>query len=91
MVAWIQVGGLGLLGYLDMLAKWAYGGFGATIANVFLGLVSGLVDNIPVMFAVLSVVRAPKSTTKQLGFIYCSSCFVQGFYLGFWVKGFYRV
>jgi len=51
----MAVGGLGLLGYLDMLAKWAYGGFGATIANVFLGLVSGLVDNIPVMFAVLSV------------------------------------
>jgi len=32
-----------------------YDGFGATGANVLIGLLSALVDNIPVMFAVLSM------------------------------------
>ncbi|KAK3280635.1 hypothetical protein CYMTET_11535, partial [Cymbomonas tetramitiformis] len=50
----MSVGGLGLLGYLDKLAFFAYGTFGPPVANIALGILSALVDNIPVMFAVLS-------------------------------------
>lgn len=49
------VGGLGLLGYLASLAHFFYTGMGATAANVLVGLVSALVDNIPVMYAVLTM------------------------------------
>ena len=47
------VGGLGLLGYLDAVAGYAYQELGPTTANVLVGLLSGIVDNIPVMYAVL--------------------------------------
>ena len=49
------VGGLGALGYLEAISQLAYGGFGATKANVAIGVLSALIDNIPVMFAVLSM------------------------------------
>ena len=49
------VGGLGFLGYLSLLSQSLYGGWGATYANVAIGLISAVVDNIPVMFAVLSM------------------------------------
>jgi Na+/H+ antiporter NhaD/arsenite permease-like protein len=49
------VGGLGTLGYLESLSRFAYGGFGPSKANVAIGLVSAVIDNIPVMFAVLSM------------------------------------
>jgi Na+/H+ antiporter NhaD/arsenite permease-like protein len=49
------VGGLGALGYLAVLSNFLYGGFGATTANILVGLLSAVVDNIPVMFAVLSM------------------------------------
>ena len=49
------VGGLGAIGYLESLSQVAYGGFGATKANIAIGLMSALIDNIPVMFAVLSM------------------------------------
>ncbi|RZM85327.1 sodium:proton antiporter [Pseudoalteromonas rubra] len=49
------VGGLGFLGYLSLMSEVLYGGWSATAANVFLGVVSAVVDNIPVMFAVLSM------------------------------------
>ena len=49
------VGGLGFLGYLTLLSQSLYGGWGATYANVAIGLISAVVDNIPVMFAVLSM------------------------------------
>ncbi|WP_200908189.1 sodium:proton antiporter NhaD [Pseudoalteromonas sp. R3] len=49
------VGGLGFLGYLSLMSELLYGGWSATAANVFLGVVSAVVDNIPVMFAVLSM------------------------------------
>jgi len=32
-----------------------YGGWGATIANIVLGVASAIIDNIPVMFAVLTM------------------------------------
>ncbi|WP_411281419.1 sodium:proton antiporter NhaD [Gemmatimonas sp.] len=49
------VGGLGAIGYLEAISNLAYGGFGATKANVAIGVLSALIDNIPVMFAVLSM------------------------------------
>lgn len=49
------VGGLGALGYLELLSSFAYGDFGATRANIAIGGLSAIIDNIPVMFAVLSM------------------------------------
>lgn len=49
------VGGLGVLGYLDMLSVALYDGLGATAANTILGAMSAVVDNIPLMFAVLTM------------------------------------
>lgn len=49
------VGGLGFIGYLAMISQSIYGGWGATNANIAVGVISAVVDNIPVMFAVLSM------------------------------------
>lgn len=49
------VGGLGTLGYLALVSELMYNGLGATNANILVGLLSAVVDNIPVMFAVLSM------------------------------------
>jgi Na+/H+ antiporter NhaD/arsenite permease-like protein len=49
------VGGLANIGYLAAASHALYGGFGATLANTVVGVVSAVVDNIPVMFAVLSM------------------------------------
>jgi len=49
------VGGLGFIGYLAMISTEIYGGWGATYANIAIGLVSSVIDNIPVMFAVLTM------------------------------------
>lgn len=49
------VGGLGALGYLTTLSHALYGGLGATGANVLIGILSAVVDNIPLTFAVLSM------------------------------------
>lgn len=49
------VGGLGTLGYLALASHGMYGGLGATNANVLVGVLSAIVDNIPVMYAVLSM------------------------------------
>ncbi|MCX7088925.1 MAG: sodium:proton antiporter NhaD [Methylococcales bacterium] len=49
------VGGLGYIGYLELLSGAMYDGLGATTANILVGLISAVVDNIPVMFAVLNM------------------------------------
>jgi len=49
------VGGLGALGYLAALSDVLYKDLGATTANILVGILSAVVDNIPVMFAVLSM------------------------------------
>ena len=51
----LSVGGLGALGYLARLSEVLYGDLGATTANILVGLLSAVIDNIPVMFAVLSM------------------------------------
>ncbi|HEY7886530.1 MAG TPA: sodium:proton antiporter NhaD [Cellvibrionaceae bacterium] len=49
------VGGLGYMGYLAHMSDFLYSGWGATTANIVLGLASAVIDNIPVMFAVLTM------------------------------------
>ncbi len=49
------VGGLGVLGYLSLANNFLYGQLGATAANISIGLLSAIVDNIPMMFAVLTM------------------------------------
>ncbi len=49
------VGGLGFIGYLELVSAFMYEDLGATNANILVGILSAIVDNIPVMFAVLSM------------------------------------
>jgi Na+/H+ antiporter NhaD/arsenite permease-like protein len=49
------VGGLGYIGYLELLSSAMYDTLGPTTANILVGLISAIVDNIPVMFAVLNM------------------------------------
>lgn len=49
------VGGLGFIGYLEMASSVMYIDYGPTYANIAVGVMSAIVDNIPVMFAVLSM------------------------------------
>jgi NhaD family Na+/H+ antiporter len=49
------VGGLGQFGYLAVTSKFMYTDLGPTTANVMVGILSAIVDNIPVMFAVLTM------------------------------------
>jgi len=49
------VGGLGALGYLALAAELMYIDLGPTWANIVVGILSAIVDNIPVMFAVLTM------------------------------------
>jgi len=57
------VGGLGFLGYLGMASEIMYNTWGATNANIAVGILSAIVDNIPVMFAVLTM--NPDMSTGQ--------------------------
>jgi len=67
------VGGLGFIGYLTLASEVMYTQWGAamglsstmnaTPANVAVGLLSAIVDNIPVMFAVLTMM--PEMSTGQ--------------------------
>ncbi|BBL71120.1 sodium:proton antiporter [Methylogaea oryzae] len=49
------VGGLGYIGYLELASAAMFDGLGPTTANILIGLLSAIVDNIPVMFAVLNM------------------------------------
>ncbi|MFH2092874.1 MAG: sodium:proton antiporter NhaD [Pseudomonadota bacterium] len=49
------VGGLGQFGYLNLVSNLMYTDLGATYANSIVGVLSAIVDNIPVMFAVLTM------------------------------------
>ncbi len=49
------VGGLAAIGYLELASRMLYGGIGYTWANTGMGLLSAVVDNIPIMFAVLKM------------------------------------
>ena len=51
----MSVGGLAFVGYLDHVSAWLYLELGPTTANVLVGITSAIVDNIPVMVAVLNM------------------------------------
>jgi NhaD family Na+/H+ antiporter len=51
----LSVGGLGFIGYLTLISEYLYVGIGATYANIIVGILSAIVDNIPVMFAVITM------------------------------------
>lgn len=49
------VGGLGAMGYLSSLSSLLYDDLGDTAAHIMIGFLSAVIDNIPVMFAVLNM------------------------------------
>ena len=51
----LSVGGLATLGYLDLASKQMYNHLGPTAANTILGMASAIIDNIPIMSAVLQM------------------------------------
>ena len=57
------VAGLSEIGYLALLNTSLYDGLGFTAANSLMGIISALVDNIPVMF---SVIQMHDATTMNL-------------------------
>jgi Na+/H+ antiporter NhaD/arsenite permease-like protein len=57
------VGGLGALGYLAVLSELSYASLGPTTTNVLVGIASAVIDNIPIMYAVLNV--QPDMSTGQ--------------------------
>jgi Na+/H+ antiporter NhaD/arsenite permease-like protein len=57
------VGGLGVIGYLAHASEFLYAGLGPTPANIIIGALSAIVDNIPLMFAVLTM--DPQMSTGQ--------------------------
>ena len=49
------VGGLGYIGYLEVVSTLMYTQWDPTYANIAVGLLSAVIDNIPIMFAVLTM------------------------------------
>jgi Na+/H+ antiporter NhaD/arsenite permease-like protein len=49
------ISGLGFLGYLEFASNHLYGSIGIETTNIIMGLISAVVDNIPLMFAVLQM------------------------------------
>jgi NhaD family Na+/H+ antiporter len=56
------VAGLGFVGYLSLASDVMYTHWGPTLANIGVGIASAVVDNIPVMFAVLAMNPAMDQT-----------------------------
>ena len=54
-VSCLCVGGLAQFGYLGIVSHLMYTNLGPTTANTLVGILSAIVDNIPVMFAVLTM------------------------------------
>jgi Na+/H+ antiporter NhaD/arsenite permease-like protein len=50
-----SVGGLAFIGYLELASNTMYGNWGPTTANIVMGAASAIIDNIPVMFSILSM------------------------------------
>jgi len=49
------VGALQYIGYLALVSESMYGNLGPTYSNIIVGILSAIVDNIPVMYAVLKM------------------------------------
>ena len=50
----VAVGGLASLGYLKLISDDMYVTLGATYANILVGILSAIIDNIPIVYAVLT-------------------------------------
>ena len=50
----VSVGGLAALGYLSLISNDMYGTLGPTYANILVGFLSAIIDNIPIVYAVLT-------------------------------------
>ncbi|MGB4057167.1 MAG: sodium:proton antiporter NhaD [Alphaproteobacteria bacterium] len=50
-----SVSGIAYLGYLEVASDALYGGLGVDATNILIGLFSAILDNIPLMFAVLQM------------------------------------
>ncbi len=61
----LAVGGLGTIGYMDMISTAMYTEMGPTFSNIAVGVLSAIVDNIPVMFAVLTMNPGPEIGMNQ--------------------------
>ena len=59
----LSVGGLGFIGYLSLVSEFLYVDLGPTLANSIVGVLSAIVDNIPVMFAIITM--RPEMSTDQ--------------------------
>jgi Na+/H+ antiporter NhaD/arsenite permease-like protein len=51
----MSVGGLAYFGYLELGSNFIYGAVHVSLANSIIGVLSAIVDNIPVMYAVLTM------------------------------------
>ncbi|MCB1677037.1 MAG: sodium:proton antiporter NhaD, partial [Halioglobus sp.] len=51
----VSVGALQYMGFLALLSTELYGNLGFTTSNILIGVLSAIVDNIPIMFAVLKM------------------------------------
>ena len=51
----VSVGGLAAMGYLLVASEFLYGQLGPTAANIMVGVLSAFVENVPVMYSVLSM------------------------------------
>lgn len=49
------VGGLATLGYLELVSHTLYGEWGQSFTNITIGVLSAVIDNIPLMFSVLTM------------------------------------
>jgi Na+/H+ antiporter NhaD/arsenite permease-like protein len=54
----LSVGGLGYIGYLATASDLLYNQWGATSANIAVGLASSLIENVPTMYGVLTMMPA---------------------------------
>jgi len=51
----MSVAGLAAMGYLLLASEVTYGALGPTMANILVGILSAIVENVPMMFTVLSM------------------------------------
>ncbi len=51
----ISISGLAALGYLALASDFLYGNLNTTTANILVGLLSAVIENVPVMFSVLGM------------------------------------
>ena len=57
------VGGLATMGYLELASTQIYGELGYTTANVIMGLLSAIVDNIPFVATMIPLIKAMAPAT----------------------------